>query len=53
MECENCRYNYQSYHCMGCSSYDGDLEDLETFCYYCNYNRGSDACGNCVWEEFS
>ena len=26
--CKNCRWNYQSYHCMDCYSYDGNLEEL-------------------------
>ena len=51
MNCNKCRHNYQSYHCMGCDSYDGNIEELQSFCGYCNHTKGSDSCNNCVWEE--
>lgn len=50
--CNNCRWDYRSYHCMDCDSYDGNLDELETFCGYCNHKKGGDSCNNCVWEEF-
>ena len=50
MSCGTCRHNYQSYHCMGCDSYNGNIDDLEPFCTYCNYTYGTDNCGNCVWN---
>ena len=50
MNCKKCRWREGSYHCMGCDSYNGDLNELETFCGYCNYEKGSNACTNCVWH---
>ena len=47
--CKNCRYTYKSYHCRDCDSYDGDYNELETFCRYCNHIKGGDSCNNCVW----
>ena len=52
MDCKKCRWNHGSYHCMDCDSYDGDINELQPFCGYCNHTKGSDSCGNCVWEEF-
>lgn len=50
MTCETCKHNYQSYHCMGCDNYEGSIDDLESFCGYCNFEYGSENCGNCVWN---
>ena len=48
-DCDTCKWNYQSYHCYSCSSYDGDLDACDTFCGYCNYHYGDDNCNNCVY----
>ena len=49
-ECEKCKHNYQSYHCMGCQHYYGNIDDLEPFCKYCNNTPYEDGCENCVWN---
>ena len=48
MNCRTCRWAYQSHHCMSCDSYDGDLNEVKPFCCYCNHQKGSDYCNNCV-----
>ena len=49
-DCKNCRWAYGSYHCMDCKNYDGKIEELQPFCGYCNHNKGSNYCCNCVWQ---
>ena len=49
-ECEKCKHNYQSYHCMGCNNYYGNIDDLESFCSYCENTPYEDGCENCVWN---
>ena len=49
-ECEKCKHNYQSYHCMGCNNYYGNIDDLESFCSYCENTPYEDGCDNCVWN---
>ena len=51
MDCKKCRYVKGSYHCMDCDSYDGHIDKLQPFCGYCNHQKGSDSCNNCVWEK--
>lgn len=48
--CKECRWDYNSYHCMGCNNFKGSEDDLDPFCNYCNITYGSDGCGNCVWN---
>lgn len=48
--CKTCRWDYQSYHCMGCDNYKGSEDDLDPFCNYCEHTYGSDNCENCVWN---
>ena len=50
-KCKKCRWNYQSHHCIDCKDYKGNLEELKPFCGYCNHQKGSDSCNNCVWEK--
>ena len=49
--CDKCKWNHKSYHCMDCDSYDGNLDELESFCGYCNHNKDSHSCNNCVWYK--
>lgn len=49
-DCRKCKHNYQSYHCMGCNAYYGNIDDLEPFCSYCNNIYSTDDCENCVWN---
>ena len=35
---------------MGCDNHDGNIDDIEPFCKYCNHTPYEDACGNCVWN---
>lgn len=47
--CENCRFDVGSYHCIDCEKNVVEFNDLKSFCPYCNYQKGSEECGNCVW----
>lgn len=48
-DCEKCRYGMGSYHCLGCNENESEIEDLKSFCPYCNSNYGDERCNNCVW----
>ena len=48
--CEECKYDYNSYHCMGCDNFKGSEDDLDPFCNYCEHTPYEDACENCVWN---
>lgn len=48
--CKECRWDYNSYHCMGCDNHDGNIDDIDPFCNYCEHTPYEDACENCVWN---
>ena len=49
-ECQGCKYDYQSHHCIGCDNYNGNIDDLEPLCNECEFTYGTDYCENCVWN---
>lgn len=51
MDCNNCRYDYKSYHCLDCDNFNSDLDTVKPFCSYCNYKKNSTNCNNCVYKN--
>lgn len=49
ISCDDCKYDYNSYHCVDCSIFTGNPDDCQSFCSYCLNNYGDDDCNNCYY----